>query len=273
MSIEKFGASLLDYEPCHYEPSKLTFRGPQKSLSDPYIAFVGTTETYGKFVAQPFPSLIELSLGQTCVNFGCVNAGSDVYLHEQSVLEKCAKARVTVLQVMGAHNMSNRFYSVHPRRNDRFLAASDAMKGIFPDFDFTDFTFTKHLLLALKTRAAERFQAVEKELQDAWVARMRTLADLIDGDVVLLWIDQSVAPGATTALGEEPRFVNSNMLDEVAPYFAEVVRVSPSVAAVAQGTKGMVFHPMEKLAAQGVIGAMTHEEVAVAVSEVLRDYI
>ena len=41
-----------------------------------------------------------------------------------------AVARLTVLQVTGAQNMSNRFYSVHPRRNDRFLKASPLLRAM-----------------------------------------------------------------------------------------------------------------------------------------------
>ncbi len=36
---------------------------------------------------------------------------------------------------MGAQNLSNRFYAVHPRRNDRFLRASTLMKTIFREVD------------------------------------------------------------------------------------------------------------------------------------------
>ena len=56
---------------------------------------------------------------------------------------------LTVVQVMGANYLSNRFYSVHPRRNDRFLRASTVMQAIFNDVDFSDFTFTRHMLGAL----------------------------------------------------------------------------------------------------------------------------
>ncbi len=61
---------------------------------------------------------------------------------------------MTVIQVMGAHNMSNRFYAVHPRRNDRFLRASlGCCKTIYPEVDFTEFNFTRHMLTALATHS------------------------------------------------------------------------------------------------------------------------
>ena len=64
------GRGIVDYLPCRYGESKLLFRGPKKDLSEPYIAFIGSTETYGKFIQTPFPALVEDAVGMPCVNFG-----------------------------------------------------------------------------------------------------------------------------------------------------------------------------------------------------------
>ena len=146
MTFQRKGPPGLDYKPCRYGTSRLTFRGPARLLRGKYVAFLGSTETYGKYIPEPYPALVEQELGVTCVNLGCVNAGHDVYLHDPYVMELAGQARVRVLQIGGAHNMSNRFYTVHPRRNDRFLKSSRLMRQIFGDVDFTDFTFTRHML-------------------------------------------------------------------------------------------------------------------------------
>ena len=57
MAYEKLGGVSLNYDPCTYPDSKLMFRGPQRDLTSDYIAFLGGTETYGKFIAEPFPYL------------------------------------------------------------------------------------------------------------------------------------------------------------------------------------------------------------------------
>jgi hypothetical protein len=128
MTYYALGAGALDYLPCRYGTSKLLFRGPRRPLKEPYIAFLGGTETYGKFIANPFPELIEQSIGRTCVNLGCVNAGVDVFATDPQIVKIASGADVTVLQLMGAHNMSNRFYTVHPRRKDRFLKPSTLLQ-------------------------------------------------------------------------------------------------------------------------------------------------
>ena len=90
-----------DYSPCRYGMSKLVFRGPRRPLEGRYCAVFGGTETYGKFVADPYPTLVEAATGIVMVNLGCVNAGPDVYLNEPAVPAIAAGARVAVLQVPG----------------------------------------------------------------------------------------------------------------------------------------------------------------------------
>ena len=123
MAYDNPGDGALDYFPCRYGKSKLMFRGPRRRLEAPYVAVLGGTETYGKYTPRPYAELAEEYSGAKVVNLGAVNAGTDVYVSDQTVMEACAGASATVLQLGGAQNMSNRFYAVHPRRNDRFLRA------------------------------------------------------------------------------------------------------------------------------------------------------
>ena len=157
MTYDILGPGALDYLPCQYGMSKLTFRGPRRALEAPYVAFLGGTATFGKFIEQPFPLLVEHLTGGTSVNFGQVNAGLDVFSKDSTVLEAARGAQVTVVEVMGAANMSNRFYSVHPRRNDRFLHVLPDLRQLYYDVDFTQFSFTQHMLRHLYLRDSGRF--------------------------------------------------------------------------------------------------------------------
>lgn len=164
MTYDALGAGALDYLPCRYGTSKLLFRGPRRSVKKPYLAFLGGTETYGKFLSNPFPALIEQSLGRTCINLGCVNAGVDVFATDVQVTEMATWADVTVVQLMGAQNMSNRFYTVHPRRNDRFLKPLALLQAIYREVDFAEFNFNKHMLQHLYRHSPGRFETVVDEL-------------------------------------------------------------------------------------------------------------
>ncbi|MCF6316258.1 MAG: DUF6473 family protein [Marinosulfonomonas sp.] len=272
MTYENLGQSALDYFPCRYGKSKLLFRGPRKRMAGEFLAMIGGTETYGKFIEKPFPALVSEGIGVESVNFGCVNAGVDVFSNEPVVIEACVKARVTVVQVVGAQNMSNRFYAVHPRRNDRFLRASTLMKTVFREVDFTDFSFTKHLLSTLQTVSEERFNIVRDELKEAWIARMKLLLDKIEGKTILLWFADRAPDDASSpdGLGRDPLFVDRAMIEAIRPIVTEVVEVVPSAQALAKGTKGMLYSPMEEPAANELMGLMAHEEVARALIEPLR---
>ncbi len=269
MAFEYAGDGALDYFPCRYGRSKLLFRGPRRDLARPFVAALGGSETYGKFVAEPWPALLEDKLQMPVVNFGYLNAGIDVFANEPQVGEMSRLARVTVIQLMGAQNVSNRFYAVHPRRNDRFLRASNLMRAVFSEIDFTEFNFTRHLLLALRERAPDRFGPLVAELQAAWIARMTAMLDKIEGRKVLLGLGDYRDPSLRDALGCEPLLVTSEMVDRLRPLADAVVRVDPSLTARSSGSAGMHFGPMEEPAAATMPGPMVHEEVAAALAPVL----
>lgn len=272
MAYETPGVGTLDYYPCRYGASKLVFRGPKRKLEGQFCAVLGGNETYGRFIERPYPALLEEATGIRMVNFGCMNAGVDVYLNDPGVIDLCANARVTVVQVMGAHNMTNRFYAVHPRRNDRFLRASTLLKTIYRDVDFTEFNFTRHMLRALQELSPERFEVVAEELKAAWVARMQLLLKRIPGKTLLLWTGAH-APGAGAApprLDREPILVDRDMIAAVAPYATEHVEVISTPAARETGTQGMVLSALDKGAAMELPGPAVHAEVARALEPTLR---
>ncbi len=68
------------------------------------------------------------------------------------------------MQAVGLANLSNTFYSVHPRRNDRFLGATPRLRALYPEMDFTDFAFARHLLHSLSALASRRFSEVTAQL-------------------------------------------------------------------------------------------------------------
>lgn len=264
MSITDREHCALDYRPCRYGASRINFRGPKRELKGRYIAFLGGTETYGKFIQSPFPTLVEQSLGVPCVNFGCVNAGLDVFLHDSDVLAAAAGAEVTVVQILGAQNMSNRFYRVHPRRNDRFVTASALMQSVFRDVDFSEFSFTRHMLKGLSDQASDRFSFVREELRGAWCARMKTLLDRLPGRKILLWFAEHSPPLQLpkSAIGHDPLFVDASMIEDLRPLVDGVAQVRLSDSAKGAGTAGMRYGAMEKPAAKQMLGPLAHEEAA-----------
>ncbi len=275
MAYEALGEGALDYYPCRYGKSKLLFRGPKRKLDGAYVAVLGGTETYGKFLARPFTQMVEDALDHTVVNFGCVNAGVDVFTHDQSILDAANKAAVTVVQMTGAQNMSNRFYAVHPRRNDRFLRASNLLKTIYREVDFTEFNFTRHLLTSLHHASPDKFAMVEQELKEAWVARMKTLISKIESKVILLWMaDHTPQSCARSSVdGTDPLFVGEEMINELRPFVSGVVEVEVTPDEIAAGREDMIFADLEEPATRCMLGAVAHARVAEALTSALRPYL
>lgn len=272
MAFENAGCGTLDYLPCRYGKSKLLFRGPRRRLDGVFCAAMGGTETYGKFVEDPWPALLEARIGLPVVNFGYLNAGVDVFAHEPQVTDVSRKACLSIIQLMDAHNMSNRFYAVHPRRNDRFLRASSLMRSVFPEIDFTEFNFTRHMLNALRLRAPDRYEMLVKELRTAWVARMAMLLNRVEGRKILLWIgDYTRAPDGDE--GAAQSLLTPQMVEQVRPNADALVFVQPSDSARAAGTEGMHFGPLEAAAAAEMPGPMVHMEIAAALEPAVRSMI
>ncbi|SEO87062.1 hypothetical protein SAMN04490248_11491 [Salinihabitans flavidus] len=274
MSYEAVSDVGLDYRLCHYGKSRVRFRGPKRRAQGEYAVFIGGTETFGKFVERPFPEMVERIARVQAINLGVVNAGIDVFLNEPEVLSIARAAQVTVIQVMGAQNMSNRFYQVHPRRNDRFVTASSTMQRVFPEVDFTEFHFTRHMLGALFAEAPDRFDLIREELREAWMARMRVLIERIGGDVVLLWFaGHSPAEqwqAAEDGIGPDPIYVDRGMIEALRPGLASIIEVTASAQVLAQGTEGMRCSELDRAAARRMLNPAAHEEAAAALVQPIR---
>lgn len=275
MKHETRDGTSLSYAPCRYGMSRILFRGPRRRLDAPYIAFIGGTETFGKYIDRPFPALLEQELGKTCVNFGCVNGGVDAFVNDPTIMSACNDAQLTVVQVMGANFLSNRFYSVHPRRNDRFLRASTVLQAIYNDVDFADFTFTRHMLSALYQLSPERFDIVVSELREAWVARMKNMLGQIGPKSVLMWFARgpmSDAPWQSfdAPLQVDPLFITKAMIDELRGLVLDVVEVVPSEVAIKLGTRGMHFSAMQAKAASEMLGVPCHAEASNLLAPILK---
>jgi len=264
------GRSGLEYYPCRYGGSRVVFRGPRRKLDGSFVAVLGGTETYGLFIADPYPALLERRIGKTCVNFGCINAGLDVFLNDTEVLNAASRADVTVLQVLGAANMSNRFYSVHPRRNDRFLRASSRLTALVPDVDFSQFNFTRHMLGHLRQHCPTTYAEVVEELQISWFARMVRLIGLLQGSVILVWFaGQRMPETAVQDDGQEALFVTRAMVDRLAPRVEAVLDLTASDRALGRGTRGMVFGDVDSPAAERLMGPLAHEDAAEVLAPVV----
>lgn len=256
----------IDYYPCRYGGSRTTFRGPAVALDGPYTVVLGGSEVYGKYVEDPFTDQFAERTGRTVVNLGIPNCGPDAFVAEPGLKRIIAEAQTVVIQAMGAQNVSNRYYSVHPRRNDRFVTQSAMLANLYRDVDFTEFAFTRHMLQTLREVSPDRFNLVQLELEVAWVVRMRALLSLVRGERVLLWIEDTHGYG----LGPEPLFVTVEMMQQVEGLLDKVVHCDVSPEMQSDVKEGMIFPPTEFEAAQLMLSPAAHEKVATSLVNVIK---
>lgn len=218
---------------------RLNSRDPLVVPEDPFVAVLGGTETYGLYVDTAYPELLAHHTERTVLNLGCMHGGLTLMHDTPELLKIASQSDVTILQIPGAQNISNRLYMVHTRRNDRFLRASPILKSLYPELDFTDFNFTGHLIGGLHDASETSFRRVQEELRTAWVHRMLRVISLIEGDVVLLWMaPRSPDDPADGPDHGEPMFVTREMVEQVLPHSAGLVEVVYS--SDAKGASGSV---------------------------------
>jgi len=271
MAYADRGGGAPDDQTCRYGASRMLFRGPQRNLQGRYIAVLGGTETYGKFIPEPFAALMEQALGLPVVNLGAVNGGLDLYLNEAAVLEVAAGAAICVVQIIGAQNLSNRFYSVHPRRNDRFVMARPELRQLFPEVDFTEFSFTRHLLTVLQRVSAERAERVVTELRQVWLERMSLLLSHLHKPV-LLWLSDQPPPDLAR-IGHDPWIVDAAMITAMRLRAAEVVEVVVNPADFDSRVSLRAGGRLEQPSLLGLPGPEAHRLAARALVPVLHRHL
>ncbi|MGB7318473.1 MAG: DUF6473 family protein [Planktotalea sp.] len=267
MTYNVTGLSGLNYELCAYDGSRIQFRGPKHNLNKSYVAFLGTTETFGKFVARPFPTLLAEHLPAEAVNLGMISGGLDAYLNDPAILEVAKKADLRVVQVIGALNLSNHYFKVHPRRNDRFVCARETLVRLFPEVDFTEFHFTKAMLGALQAQSAERYRMVCDELQKIWLARMTVLLKLLGERTVLLWFAGSPPPECAIEKPSDPMLIDADMVKRMRAKASAYVQSVPDPVSLNGDWNDLSQSLTSRTAAKQLMGPNAHLQAAQALQE------
>lgn len=269
---------VLDYQSYRFGRSKQRFRGPQPDLSQPYVAFIGGSEPYGKYVPRPFPMQVQDRLDFPCANWGTPGAGPSFFLRDPVVLEACSNAKACVISVMGAVAMSNRMYTVFKRRNSRVRETSATLKALYPHMSLGDFRFAHNMLRKMHQKNPNNFKVLEIEMREAWKARMRDLLEEIETTRVLLWMSKRAPEEEPHAQDPEsftsaPAFVNREMLEAIAPMADVLVEYVAGHGMDELAEDGRIFPEEKADAALRHPGMTMHRQVAELLEDPLRQII
>ncbi|MFQ6553503.1 DUF6473 family protein [Aestuariibius insulae] len=263
-----------DYQDCRYGQSRLAFRGPMVVPDDRTITFIGGAETFGRYMEVPFPTLVSRKMNRPVVNLGFPNAGPDLLGSDPDLIEICNRSAAVVFQVPDALNLSNRLYRVHRRRNDRFIGASGQLRDLFEDVDFSQFTFTRHMLGAVWEAAPDQFDVLRTEMQTAWRHRMRVLLSRFTVPVILLWLsDKPPRPphwgDEGNPLATRPILVSGEMLKAAGEHASRTIVVVPNAHDIEEGQTDLILPPDTTDLASGALGTLAHDQAARAVIDTL----
>ena len=222
MAEHQIDDPLFDYKIYRFGRTPQVFRGPQPDLRDHYIAFIGGSNTFGRYNDSPYADQIGDRIGRTVLNLGTDGAGPGFFLGDPEVLRSAMDADLTIVTVMCAPATSNRMFAVRPRRNLRLHTISDLLAGIYPEVDFSRFSFTKGMLKHLHALDESRFKLVVNEMKNAWIGRMQTLLSTIETKTLLFYLSERDPDDISTPSGDitdmkYPQFVDRAMLDAVKP--------------------------------------------------------
>ena len=196
------------------DPSRnrpLHVRGPriERLEKGSYFVCLGAAQTFGRFCAQPFPSILAERLGIPVLNISHGGAGPSFFVRSEKLLSYLNGARFVVLQAMSGRSQSNSMFEsdgvgFYRRRSDG--------KPLGCDQAFTELLETKS-----KTVVAR----VVSETRQSWVYDYRRLATKIAVPKILLWFATRVPDyresfrNVSGLFGAFPQLVNGAMVKDV----------------------------------------------------------
>lgn len=253
---------------CSYAKSKLHFRGPERALDRRYVACLGGRETFGRFVDDPYPAILQKRLGRRCINFGSLFCGAEALLQDRGLIDIANAAELCVLQLPDLAGQSNQFYRVHPYRNDRFVAPTPELVRLYPEEDFIDIHFVGHLLSRLAAHADERFDVVLDALRQSWLDHLTKVLRRITSPVVLLRL--IVDEGGS---GQAPQGYpcDSSMLDTLQPFCKQIVHAEAQVSGISDDLEDVLFGTLQQPMAEHMIGPAAHRRIADALCHAILD--
>src|SRR5438477_4742612 len=101
-------AAIVDYQLWRLPELPLRLRGPALlPLPQKYGVAIGAAQTFGRFVAEPWPLLLARQLGVPVLNLGISGAGPSLFLLHPGLVEIAMRAQFVIVQVMSARSVSN----------------------------------------------------------------------------------------------------------------------------------------------------------------------
>lgn len=169
---------IIDYKIYDFQGLKL--RGP-KLDNNKYIAFIGASQTFGRYCQEPYPNILGKRLNMGILNFGIGGKGPTYFLRNKTILEAVNKADLVIIQVLSGRSIGNSvFGSMDGGMHGIRLIDGKRMRS--------DYIFSE-LINGIDNRGLSRefMENLVKEIRGNYVAATIELLEAIQPPKVLLW--------------------------------------------------------------------------------------
>ncbi len=166
---------------------KICFGVPKKSCKHSHGVCLGGADTFGGKVPDPFSAMLEREMGMPIFNLGAQHSGAGFYTEDDAIHEIVENAQVVFIEAPSVVNQSNPFYREHPIRNDRCVTALGPLYDLFPEADFVECHFTKHLITKLISIDSARADIVFRALQGEWARNLTIMRARWRAKTVIYW--------------------------------------------------------------------------------------
>lgn len=180
-----------------------------------FVCGIGAAQTFGRFVEQPFLTLLGERLGVETLNLGAAGVGPSFYATRPNVISVMNRAAVVIVQVMSGRSVSNSYFE---NTNAGSLRPREAPKTEKP----------KHALnaweIAFKEKGQDFMRGLVEENRQNYIREMAQLMNWIRPPKILFWFSRRPLEykerfgSAGTMLGEFPQLINRAVMDELRPH-------------------------------------------------------
>jgi hypothetical protein len=205
-------AHIVDYQVFDLPPL-YGVRGPKPPLDrDGFFVSIGAAQTFGRFCARPFPTILSDELTLPALNLGVAGAGPLFFLRRPALFDYINRARFAIVQVMAARSEDNSYFEsldfgMLKRRSD------GARMITWPAYQEL-----------LETENEEVVRRIVDETRSNFLRYYRELLTRIEVPTVLFWFaerppDYSLGYSDVNELfGSFPQLVDASVIEKLTPH-------------------------------------------------------
>ena len=195
---ELSGYARADYDAIDYQMWKFKnlyyhLRGPRPENleSGKYVVCLGAAQTFGRFTPNPYPRLLELSLGMPVLNLGFAGAGIDFFLNSP-LMPVINNAALVVVQATSGRSLSNSVFDCphgggellrrDSGENGKPVLALDAWRSWMAEIEEQNG--------GRNEKSKQVILDLVNESRAIWVAKMTQLREAIRPQCVFFWFSK-----------------------------------------------------------------------------------